>query len=134
MTEFTAQSPRQSPLRDGTTDVVVLQAAALVQHGLPGPALGGRTGVELIACVCDAAGRAIESLPVSAFEVVHVAGTSGQPGRALRVADVTARAPGVYVVALETPHGGWTRDERNLVVLGIRAGHVAARALVTVDG
>jgi hypothetical protein len=127
---------RAATLASPDSDTLLLvEALTLVRYGLPGPALSGRTGVELIASVLHTDGTPATRLSTEAFDIHIVAGPGVTAGTdVLPIRTMRETMPGIYTLAIEASPRDEPHHERRILALTVRgSGRQQGRALVRID-
>lgn len=134
-----AITPTSAPMSPASGHTLHVEALSLIRRGLPGPALSGRTGVELVASVLTSDGNPVASLAAESFEIRIVAGPVRlvDDGARLPVRLARESIPGVYTLIVESPRRDGAHEEPEVLALTVQdAAHGGrqGRALVRVDG
>lgn len=113
------------------TAVRVLRIAAvgIPVHGLPGPALVGESGAEVLVSVSGDDGEPVEHLTAATFHlaemITHKVTSTGSPdtrASALAVAGLSEPAGGVYALFIRQPNGSSLGRGPHAVVLSVEDG------------
>lgn len=125
-----------TPQSSAPDTVLLVDALSIVRRGLPGPALGGRTGIVIVASVTYGDGTPATALGTQAFELYAASSAVTSSADAMRVRTARETIPGIYTLHLETMLGSGVEHECQVFALMVHeagGGNRQGRALLRVD-
>lgn len=123
------------------TRVLNVAALGFPVHGLPGPALLGESGAQIVMLVSGDDGEPVSHLPAAAFNVRALVTRAGRSGGAvearmcpLGVPSFSEPDPGLYVLSVRELNNSALERGTHVVLVSIVDGRgTAGRTIVRVD-